>query len=260
MAYLWRSKEAAQCPMSVGSIQLCTHGCPQCPLPDGCTQTQHSVASAVQPKCTHPCPSQTAYSLSLIDLRRQVELHVAVVRPLKVILHKQRRIWPEAKLYGATQRRRFGKVHEVTERKRRGHGLMHCEGHLLLWLLGLPRLEHHVAGADITLHAECDALLACLHLHRLAELLQVPADLLELGRGQLRGHLVVMLGDLHVLTFNLHELQVEIGYAVLLTAFALEAHNIGIASPPQLQRVNVHPQGRGPIALELRKGGLPQEE
>merc|ERR550532_549011 len=136
----------------------------------------------------HPLPpiSRRGCSLSIIDLWRQVELHVAVVCPLKVILHEQGCIWPEAKLHSATERRRFGKVHEVAECKRRGHGLVHCEGHLLFRLLRLPRLEHHVTGANITLHAECDTLLTCLHLHRLAKLLQVSTNLLELSGGQLR--------------------------------------------------------------------------
>merc|ERR1719510_501321 len=117
---------------AIESIQLGTNGCPQCPLPRCRLQMQRSAASAVPPRCTHSCPqSQTEGGPSLINLGRQVELHVAVVCPLKVVLHEQGRIWPEAKLHGAAKRRRFGEVHEVAERKRCGHRLMHREGHLL---------------------------------------------------------------------------------------------------------------------------------
>merc|ERR1719323_1630903 len=183
----------------------------------------------------HSDPTQAKCSLSLINLWCQVELHVAIVCLLEVILHKQGRIWPEAKLHSATERRRFGEVHEVTERKRRCHRFMHCEGHLLFRFFGLPRLEHHVASTNITLHAECNALLTCLHLHGLSELLQVSANLLELSRGQLCRHLVVLLRNLHVLAFDLHELQVEVGNAVLFAAFALEAHDVSVTPPSQLQ-------------------------
>merc|ERR1719198_742108 len=57
---------------------------------------------------------------------------------------------------------------------------MHRQRHLLLRLVRVPRLQHHVAGANVTLDAEGDALLARLHLHGLTELLQITADLLEL--------------------------------------------------------------------------------
>merc|ERR1719236_206222 len=144
---------------------------------------------------------------------------------------------------------------------------------LLLLLLRLPRLQHDVACAHVALDAETEALLARAHLHRLAELFEVPADLLELRRWHPRDDLVVLLRNLHVLALDLHQLQVEISDPVVLTALALEAHVVGVVLPLELQRivrpahledfrqrVDVHSERGGPVALEFRKRGLPEHQ
>merc|ERR1719236_150404 len=136
---------------------------------------------------------------------------------------------------------------------------------LLLLLLRLPRLQHDVACAHVALDAETEALLARAHLHRLAELFEVPADLLELRRWHPRDDLVVLLRNLHVLALDLHQLQVEVGDPVILPALALEAHEVRIVLPAQLQRVAlpahlqdlsqrvyVHAKRGRSVALEVR--------
>nr|QDO16260.1 proliferating cell nuclear antigen [Lingulodinium polyedra] len=198
----------------------------------------HLPHSTVHPGKTRPSHSPPGRGpASLVDLRSQVELHVAVVVPLEVVLHQQRRVGPQAELHGPGERGGLGKVDEVAQREGRGHGLVHREAHPLLRLLRLPGLQHDVARAHVALHAEGDALLAGTHLCIPAELLKAPADPQELRRGQLRRDLVVLLRDLHVLALDLHELQLEVGDAVLLAALALEAHSVCVAAPPELQRV-----------------------
>merc|ERR1712110_590006 len=115
----------------------------------------------------------------------------------------------------ATERCRLRERHQIPQGKSRSHRLVNGQCHLVLWLLSLPRLEHNVAGTDVALHTEFDPLLARTNLHGLTELLQVTTDLLEFRRRQLSHDLVVLLWDLHVFTFNLHELQVEVSDAIL---------------------------------------------
>merc|ERR1712196_665902 len=64
-------------------------------------------------------------------------------------------------------------------------------------LLRLTRLEHDVSSAHVANNCEPNAFLARLNLHRLPELLQVTADLLEVPRRHPADHLVLLLWDLH---------------------------------------------------------------
>merc|ERR1719356_120226 len=107
----------------------------------------------------------------------------------------------------------------------------------LLWLVRLSWLQHHIPSANVTLYAETDALLARLYLHGLTKLLEVTADLQEFRGGHLDYDLVLLLWDFHVLTLNLHELQLEVSDSIVLSTFALEVDRIRIVLPPQLQRV-----------------------
>mmetsp|Transcript_83361 Transcript_83361/g.232039 ORF Transcript_83361/g.232039 Transcript_83361/m.232039 type:complete len:300 (-) Transcript_83361:30-929(-) len=224
-------------------------------------------------RAPRPCRERHSPSLSLVDLGCEVELHVPVLRVLQGVLDEQRRVRAQAELHEATERRRLREVHQVPQREGRRNRLVHRQRDPVLRLLRLPRLQHDVARTQVALHAERDALLARLHLHRLAELLQVPADLLELRRGQLHRDLVVLLRNLHVLALDLHQLQVELGDAIVVAALALEAHCVGVRLPPQLQRiawathlqdlrqgVHVHAQGGGPVALELGERRLAQQQ
>merc|ERR1740121_2309300 len=95
---------------------------------------------------------------SLIDLRRQVELQVAVVCVLEAVPHQQGRVRAQAELHGAAQRRGLGKIHKIPEGECGRDRLMNGEGHLLLGLVRVPGLQHHVAGAHVALNAERDAL------------------------------------------------------------------------------------------------------
>ena len=63
---------------------------PAVPLPDSSAQAQRSVAACSdEENPLLPAPST--------DLRREVELHVVVVRPHNVMLHEQGRVWPDAR-------------------------------------------------------------------------------------------------------------------------------------------------------------------
>mmetsp|Transcript_88626 Transcript_88626/g.250878 ORF Transcript_88626/g.250878 Transcript_88626/m.250878 type:complete len:202 (-) Transcript_88626:305-910(-) len=187
------------------------------------------------PRSMAPTPENL--TISLVDLRCQVELQVAVVRALQAVPHEQGRVWAKAELHGAAQRRSLGEIDQVAQRECGSYRLVDGEAHLVLGLLCLAWLQHDVAGAHVALNAEGDALLGGLQLHRLAKLLEVAADLLELRRRQLCDHLVVLLRHLHVLALNLHQLQVEVGDPVVLPALALEAHEVCVVLPAQLQRV-----------------------
>merc|ERR1712050_234196 len=151
---------------------------------------------------------------SLINLRRQIELHESILGPLQVVLHEQRGVWPETQLHITRQGRRLRKVHQVAQSERGGYWFMHCQGDPVLRLLCLPWLQHDIAAACVTLHTEGDSFLAGLHLHCLAKLLQIPTDLLELCGRQLSDDLVLLFWDLHVLTLDLHQLQIEVSDAV----------------------------------------------
>merc|ERR1719336_945181 len=210
---------------------------------------------------------------SLIDLGGQVELHETVLAPLEVILHEQRGVRSKTQLYGTTEGSGLGEIHEVTQSECCCHGLVHRQGHPLFWPFGLPGLQHDIATPCVALNAESDALLACFHLHRLAELFQVTADPLKFCRRQPRCDLVVLLRDLHVLAFDLHQLQIEVSDAVVTATLALEADRVSTTLPAELQGVsrpthfqdlcegiNIHPQTRGPVALEVCEGRLAQQE
>merc|ERR1712242_673478 len=109
------------------------------------------------------------------------KLHETVVASLQVILHKQGGIRPEPQLHRTTEGCSFCEIHYVTQSEGCCDGLVHRQRHPVLELLRLPWLQHDIASTRITLHAEGDPLLACLHLHRFPKLLEIPADLLELG-------------------------------------------------------------------------------
>merc|ERR1740121_2711978 len=137
---------------------------------------QHGPPSASRT----PTVSAVPPTVSLVDLRCEVELQVAIVRVLEVVPYEQRCIWAKTKLHRATQRRGLGEIDKVTQRESGRDWLVHGEAHHVLGLLRRARLRHDVASAHVALDGECDALFGGLHLHRLAELLEVAADLLEL--------------------------------------------------------------------------------
>merc|ERR1711920_1158757 len=124
--------------------------------------------------------SCTTHPTSLINLRCEVELHEAVLAPLEVILDQQGGVRSKSKLHCTTQGSCFREVHQVTKGEGRSHRLMHRQSYSFLGLLRLPRLQHDVATPSIALNTEGDAFLAGLHLHGLAKLLQITANLLEL--------------------------------------------------------------------------------
>merc|ERR1719336_2636984 len=234
------------------------------PLP---TETIRLSAGTNRSGTTH------SNTCSLIDLGGQVELHETVLAPLEVILHEQRGVRSKTQLYGTTERSGLCEIHKVTQSECCCHGLVHRQGHPLFWPFGLPGLQHDIATPRVALNAESDALLACFHLHRLAELLQVTADPLKLCRRQSRCDLVVLLRDLHVFALNLHQLQIEVSDAVVTSTLALEADCVSTTLPAELQGVgrpthlqdlregiHVHPQTRGPVALEVCESRLTQQE
>mmetsp|Transcript_167110 Transcript_167110/g.295877 ORF Transcript_167110/g.295877 Transcript_167110/m.295877 type:complete len:206 (+) Transcript_167110:342-959(+) len=150
---------------------------------------------------------------------------------------------------------------------------MHGQSNLLLRLLRLSGFQHDIPGANVALHTEPDTFFACLDLHCLAKLLQVPADLHELSRRQTCKNLVLLLGNLHVLAFDLHEFQVKVSNPIILTTFTLEAHSVSIILPFQLQRIvwaahledlakrlHIHAKRGSAIALELGEGRFPQQQ
>merc|ERR1719414_369437 len=203
----------------------------------------------------------------------QIELHETVLASLEVVLHEQRGVGSKTQLYSTAEGSGLCEIHEVTQSECCCHRLVRRQGHPLFWPFGLPGLQHNIAAPCVALDAESDAFLACLHLHRLAELFQVTANPLKLCRRQPRRDLVVLLWDLHVLAFDLHQLQIEISDAVVTSTLALEADRVSTALPTELQGVSrpthfqdlregvhVHPQTRGPVALEICEGRLPQQE
>merc|ERR1719226_319809 len=180
---------------------------------------------------------RTEIDVSLIDLGGQIELHETVLAALEVILHEQRGVRSKTQLYGTTEGSGLCEIHEITQSECCCHGLVHRQGHPLLWPFGLPGLQHDIAAPCVALDAESDAFLACFHLHRLAELFEVTADPLELCRRQLRCDLVLLLRDLHVLALDLHQLQVEVSDAVVTSTLALEADRVSTTLPAELQGV-----------------------
>merc|ERR1719491_2571984 len=86
-----------------------------------------------------------------------------------------------------------------------------------------------------SLHAEADAFLASLDLHGFPELFQIPAHLQELGSGQACKYLVLLLGDLHMLALDLHQLQVKNGNPVIVATLALKADCVSLVLPPQFE-------------------------
>merc|ERR1719401_737690 len=182
-------------------------------------------------------PKPTALTLSLIDLGGQIKLHETVLAPFEVILHEQRGVRSKTQLYGTTEGSGLCKIHQVTQGERCCHGLVYRQGHPLFCPFSLPGLQHNIAAPCVALDAESDAFLACFHLHRLAEFLEVTANPLKLCRRQPRCDLVVLLRDLHMLALDLHQLQVEISNAVVTPAFALEPDCICAALPPDLKRI-----------------------
>merc|ERR1719237_545906 len=235
----------------------------------GSPRRDHSLTRQTQ---TALAP-RIATDVSLVDLGGQVELHEAVLAPLEVIFHEQRGVGSKTQLYSTTEGSGLCEIHEVTQSEGCCHGLVHRQRHPLLWPFGLPRLQHDIAAPCVALDAESDAFLACFHLHRLAELFQVTADPLKLCRWQPRCDLVVLLRDLHVLALYLHQLQIEVSDAVVTSTLALEADCVSTTLPAELQgvsrpthfqdlreAVHVHPQTRGPVALEVCEGGLAQQE
>merc|ERR1719254_308684 len=235
----------------------------------GSPHRDHSLARQT-PRLWH---QKTATDVSLVDLRGQVELHEAVLAPLEVILHEQRGVRSKTQLYGTTERSGLCEIHEITQSECCCHGLVHRQGHPLFWPFSLPGLQHDIATPGVALDAESDALLACFYLHRLAELLEIAADPLKLCRRQPRCDLVLLLRDLHVLAFDLHQLQIEVSDAVITSTLELEADHVSTTLPAELQGVrrpthfqdlreglHIHPQTRGPVALEVCEGGLAQQE
>merc|ERR1719188_1315703 len=181
--------------------------------------------------------ANSSSSASLVDLRGQVELQVPVLWLLDVVLHEERRVRAKAELHLARERGSFGEVDKVAQCKSGRDVLMDRERNLVLGLLSLAGFEQDVADADVALDAKGDALLGGLHLHGLAELLEIPADLLELRGGHPRYYLVLLLWDLHVLTLDLHQLQLEVRDPVIVAALELEAHGVRFALSAKLQRV-----------------------
>merc|ERR1719221_2556911 len=112
---------------------------------------------------------------------------------------------------------------------------MDRQAYPLFWFIRFPRFEHNVSGANISLHAETDAILARLNLHGFPELLQITANLQEFRRGQFRNNFVLLLGNFHMLALDLHQFQVKVGDAIVFSALALEVHDISIILPPQFQ-------------------------
>merc|ERR1712150_6313 len=218
-------------------------------------------------------PLRPATSASLIDLGGQIELHETVLASLEVILYEQWGVRPKTQLYAATEGSGLCEVHEISQSEGCCHGLVHRQGHPLFWPFGLPGLQHNIAAPCVALDAESDAFLACFHLHRLAELFEVTANPLKLCRWQPRRDFVVLFWDLHVLAFDLHQLQIEVSDAVVTSTLALEADRVSTTLPAELQgvsrpthfqdlreAVHIHPQTCGPVALEICECRLAQQE
>merc|ERR1712203_708362 len=189
-----------------------------------------------------PCRCQLTLrwtqSFSLVDLRCQVELHEAIFASLEVILHQQGGIRSKPELHGATEGSSLREIHQVPQSECRGHRLLHSQCHSLLCLFSFSWLQHDIATTRVTLHAESNAFLAGLHLHRLAELLQVPANPLELCRWQPSADLVLLLWNLHVLALYLHQLQIEVSDAVVASTLALETDRVSTTLPAPMQGVS----------------------
>merc|ERR1712084_186186 len=120
---------------------------PKTPIDATCPR--HRVSNLTQAAST---------KTSLVNLGRQIELHETVLGLLELVLHQQGRVGAQTQFNSAAERRGLGEIDQVAQGEGRGHGLVHGECYLLLWLLRLTRLQHHVAATDITLHAEGNAL------------------------------------------------------------------------------------------------------
>merc|ERR1712151_1012272 len=188
--------------------------------------------------CRSHIAAHRTHFFSLVDFRCQVELHEAIFASLEVILDQQGGVRSKPELHRATERSSLREIHQVPQSEGCGHRLVHSQGHSLLSPFSFPWLQHDIATTRITLHAESDSFLASLHLHRLAELLQVPANPLELCRRQPSGDLVVLLWNLHVFALYLHHLQIEVSDAVVASTLALETHRVSTTLPAKLQGVS----------------------
>mmetsp|Transcript_62358 Transcript_62358/g.146366 ORF Transcript_62358/g.146366 Transcript_62358/m.146366 type:complete len:204 (+) Transcript_62358:203-814(+) len=188
---------------------------------------------------------------------------MSLVLTLQVVLHQQWGIRAKPERHRATQWCCLREVHQISQGEGCIHRLMDGQAHLVLGLLALARLQQDIPTTDVALHLEFQALLAAAQLQSFPKLLQVAADLLKLGGGQLRDDLVVLLRDLHVLTLDLHELQFELRDPVIRT-LTLEAHDVRVDLVADLERivrarhlqdlcqgVHVHPQGCRALALEV---------
>merc|ERR1719498_66090 len=216
---------------------------------------------------------ETAIVCSLVNLWCQVELHVAIVCVLQLILHHERRIWAQSQLHSAGQRSRLCKGYKIAQGEGGSDSLVNCQRDSLFWLLCFSWLQHDVSCANISLNAEANTILACLDLHGFAKLLKVAADLQELGRRKLCNHLVLLLWDFHVFTFNLHELQLKVGDAIVLSTLTLEVDSVCIILPPKLQgvswsahledlakRIHVHPKRCCTVTFEVCKCRFAEEQ
>merc|ERR1719229_767525 len=231
------------------------------------TRGGHSFA------CRSHLAAYSTHFFSLVDFRCQVELHEAIFASLEVILHQQGGVRSKPELHGSTQGSSLREIHQVPQSECRGHRLVHSQCHSLLSPFSFPWLQHDIATTCVALHTESNAFLAGLHLHRLAELLEVPANPLELCRRKLSDDLVLLFWNLHVLALYLHQLQIEVSDAVVASTLTLETHRVSTTLPAKLQGVSrpthfqdlregvhVHSQTRGPVALEVCEGRLAQQE
>merc|ERR1719382_1759700 len=117
-------------------------------LSDTCTAllTQLPPSACRRRHCAYPFTPEilaltsASLTVSLIDLRRQVELQVAIVRVLQVILHEQGRVWAKAELHRAAERRSLREIDQVTQRESGSYWFVDRDTYLVLGLLCLARL------------------------------------------------------------------------------------------------------------------------
>jgi hypothetical protein len=161
----------------------------------------------------------------------------------------------------------LGEEGEVSKREVEVHGLLHVDVHgIVLVVGGGVVLQLDAALAQVTLATEADSLLVHTNLASITQDTEVTDNTLELGGGHLHVALVLRLGQAQVLRLDVHQLEAELGDAVLLrileihiqniaTILTLQGHHVVVATALQqlVQIGRVHTQSGVLITTVLIK-------